>query len=66
MENKKAVNGINGGQHATGGPLTTSVTDQAAPGLLTTSIDSRIVRVRPEATPVDQLSRCIGAAAAGQ
>lgn len=61
----KTVNGINGGQHATGGPLTTSVTDQAAPGLLTTSIDSRIVRVRPEATPVDQLSRCIGARSCG-
>lgn len=61
----KTVNGINGGEHASGTPLTTSVTDQAAPGLLTSSIDQRIVRVRPSATPVDQLTRCIGSRGCG-
>lgn len=59
------VNGLNGGQHAVGGPLTTAVTDQVAGELLTNSIDSRIVRVRPAATPVDQLSRCIGSRRCG-
>lgn len=39
---------------------TLTTTAQAAPGLLRNSIDSRIVKVRPMSTPVDQISRCAG------
>lgn len=45
--------------------LTTDVSDQAAPGLLRNAIDERIVKIRPMATPVDQLSRCAGARSCG-
>ena len=40
--------------------LTTAVSEQATPGLLRNAIDERIVKIRPMATPVDQLSRCAG------
>lgn len=49
------------GAHVSGAPLSTSITRQGAPGLLRNAIDDRIVRVRPMATPLDQLSRCAGA-----
>lgn len=49
------------GAAVSGAPLTTSVTRQASPGLLRNAIDDRIVRIRPMATPIDQLSRCAGA-----
>lgn len=45
--------------------LTTTVSDQAAPGLLRNAIDERIVKIRPMATPIDQLSRCAGARSCG-
>ena len=45
--------------------LTTAVSEQAAPGLLRNAIDERIVKIRPMATPVDQLSRCAGARSCG-
>ncbi len=45
--------------------LTTAVSDQAAPGLLRNAIDERIVKIRPMATPIDQLSRCAGARSCG-
>lgn len=51
--------------HVSSAPLTTEITDQASPGLLLNSIDSRIIKIRPMATPVDQLSRCAGARQAG-
>lgn len=41
----------------TGMPLTTDLADEAAPGLVTSAIDAAIVRVRPMATPLDQISR---------
>jgi len=41
--------------------LTTTITNTQAPGLLRSSIDERIVKIRPMATPIDQLSRCAGA-----
>ncbi len=44
-------------------PLTTTITSQAAPGLLRNAIDERIVKIRPMATPLDQISRCAGAKA---
>lgn len=41
----------------TGRPLTTDVAEEAAPGLVTSAIDAAIVRIRPMATPLDQISR---------
>ena len=41
----------------TGAPLTTDVADEAAPGLVTSAIDAAIVKIRPMATPLDQISR---------
>lgn len=48
------------GAHVSHAPLTTEVSDVASPGLLLNSIDSRIIKIRPMATPIDQLSRCAG------
>ena len=53
-DNGVAVNGT---------PLTTTITNSVAPGLLRNAIDERITRIRPMATPIDQLSRCAGARA---
>lgn len=53
------------GAHVSNTPLTTEVSDIVAPGLLLNSIDSRIVKIRPMATPIDQLSRCAGSRHAG-
>ncbi len=41
----------------TGEPLTTTLANQEAPGLLRNEVDRRITKLRPMATPVDQLSR---------
>ncbi len=49
------------GQHISDGPLTTPLINQAAPGLLRNDIDTRVARIRPMATPIDQISRMIGA-----
>lgn len=46
------------GNHTVNGPLTLETSAQAAPQLLRNVIDSRIVRIRPMSTPIDQLSRC--------
>lgn len=59
------IQGANGGAIATGGPVTTSIIDSASPGLLSNTIDERIVKVRPMSTPIDQLSRCGGSRACG-
>lgn len=40
-----------------GEPLTTTLSEEASPGLLMNEIDRRIVKVRPMATPIDQISR---------
>lgn len=45
--------------------LTTSVTRAESPELLRSSIDQRIVKVRPSSTPIDQISRLAGARPAG-
>ncbi|MGN1245897.1 MAG: DUF5309 family protein, partial [Muribaculaceae bacterium] len=66
MENNSTiVNGVENGQHVVDGPLTTEVTNQASPSLLVNEIDRQIVKIRPMATPVDQLSRCAGAKRSG-
>ena len=59
--NSNLVSGTAGGVHVTGAPATTETIAAANPALLTNSIDSRIVKVRPTATPIDQLSRTAAA-----
>ncbi len=59
------VAGVAGGKHVVDGPLSTDVTREASPELLLNEIDSQIVKIRPMATPVDQLSRCAGAKRSG-
>lgn len=56
-EIKNLVKGIGGGTHVTGAPLTTDLVEAASPGLLQNSIDKAIVKIRPMATPLDQISR---------
>ncbi|MCM1504054.1 MAG: DUF5309 domain-containing protein [Muribaculum sp.] len=53
----KIVKNENGSVHVLGGPLTTAITNQEMPGLLLSDVDSRLVKVRPMATPIDQISR---------
>ena len=65
MENATIVNGVEGGKHVVNGPLTTDVTKEVTPSLLVNEIDKQIVKIRPMATPVDQLSRCAGAKRSG-
>lgn len=54
------IAGIAGGKHVVDGPLTTDVARKGSPGLLLNEIDRQIVKIRPMATPIDQLSRCAG------
>ncbi len=54
-ENPQAVTAV------AGAPLTTTLAAEASPSLLRNTIDERIVKIRPMATPLDQLSRCGGA-----
>lgn len=51
--------------HISNQPLTTNSSAEASPGLLLNEIDSRVVRVRPSATPLDQISRMGGSRRAG-
>ena len=55
------IAGVVGGKHVVDGPLSTDVAREGSPELLLNEIDSQIVKIRPMATPVDQLSRCAGA-----
>lgn len=55
------VPGVTGGAHVTGEPLTLTKADEASPTLLRNAIDERIVKIRPMATPIDQISRYGGA-----
>ena len=59
------IAGVAGGKHVVEEPLTLAVTKQASPDLIVNEIDRRIVKIRPMATPVDQLSRYAGAKRAG-
>lgn len=63
--NQNLTAGTAGGIHITDGPLTTPAIREASPDLLRNEIDKRVVRIRPMATPVDQISRMIGARHAG-
>ncbi len=60
-ERGTVIEGTSGGAHVVDGPLTTATLAEASPTLLRNEIDSRIVRIRPMSTPVDQISRMIGA-----
>ena len=60
-----AVTGVAGGRHVVAEPLTTDLTRELSPDLLLNEIDRRIVKIRPMATPIDQLSRWAGAKKAG-
>ena len=57
-ETQNLTKGTDNGVHISGAPATTANIGEASPGLLRNSIDSRIVKVRPMSTPIDQLSRC--------
>lgn len=46
-----------GSTHITGTPLTTDLAAAASPGIMVNDIDRRIVKIRPMATPLDQISR---------
>ncbi len=63
-DNPRLVQGTAGGTHVVDGLLTTVGAREASPGLLLNEIDKRVVKVRPMATPVDQISRMVGARAA--
>ena len=49
--------GANGGAHVLNAPITTNISEQVSADLLTNEIDSRIVKIRPMSTPIDQISR---------
>lgn len=55
------ADGMAGGTHVADGPLTTVNIREVSGDLLRNDVDSRVARVRPMATPVDQISRMIGA-----
>lgn len=42
-------------------PVTTTLATAVSPTLLDDAVESRIVKIRPAATPLDQITRCIGA-----
>lgn len=51
------VPGVAGGKHVVDGPLATDVAREASPELLLNEVDRQIAKIRPMATPIDQLSR---------
>ena len=59
------VTGVEGGKHVVNGPLTIDAVQESGNGMLLNEIDKQIVRIRPMATPIDQLSRCAGAKSSG-
>ena len=59
------VAGIEGGEHVVNGPVTTDVVHQSGNDYLLSEIDKQITRIRPMATPIDQLSRLAGAKHSG-
>ncbi len=59
------VAGVEGGQHVVDGPVTTDVVHQSNNDYMLNEIDKQVTRIRPMATPVDQLSRLAGAKHSG-
>lgn len=60
-----SVNISNHGAHINAEPVTTTVAGEASPELLRSHVDERIARIRPSSTPLDQISRMVGARHAG-
>ena len=54
-----------GGEMVTGGPVATDAVHEAGTDYLLNEIDRQITKIRPMATPVDQLSRLAGAKRCG-
>jgi hypothetical protein len=59
------IGGVAGGRHVVDEPLTTDLTREASPDLLLNEIDQQIVKIRPMATPIDQLTRHAGSKHSG-
>ena len=59
------IAGVAGGRHIDDEPLTTDLTRDASPNLLLNEIDQQIVKIRPMATPIDQISRLAASKPAG-
>ncbi len=59
------IAGVDGGKHVVDEPLTTDLSRETSPELLLNEIDQQVVKVRPMATPIDQLSRCAGSKHSG-
>lgn len=59
--NTTIIPGTVTGSHIADGPLTTTAIREASSDLLTNEIDSRVVKIRPMSTPIDQISRLVGA-----
>lgn len=59
------VPGVAGGKHITGEPLTLDTSREASEQLLVNEIDERVVKIRPMATPIDQISRLAGSRRSG-
>lgn len=59
------IAGVAGGKHIEGEPLTLKLSREASPDLLRNEIDDRIVKIRPMATPIDQISRHAGSRHSG-
>lgn len=55
----------NGGEMVTNGPVTTDIVHSSSNDYLLNEIDRQITKIRPMATPVDQLSRLAGAKRCG-
>lgn len=51
------TDGTSGATHVSGTALTTDLANIASPSLLTNAIDKAVVKIRPMATPLDQISR---------
>lgn len=52
-----AMSVVAGGKHVINESLTVALTNVESPDLLVNEIDRRLVKIRPMATPIDQLSR---------
>ena len=58
------IPGVAGGKHVVGGPITTDIAERES-DFLKNEIDRHIVKIRPMATPIDQISRWGGSKRAG-
>lgn len=57
MSTQNLVTATGGGKHISGAPLTTDLAREVSPELLRNAIDNAVVKIRPMATPLDQISR---------